>query len=185
MKHAILFVSVLMLTLAAAAQVPAGVTVKTRFYLVRHAEKADNTSNPPLKNPEGLVRAGDLMRFLTFKKVKRIYVTEFLRTQMTADSMHLQLHIDTVHYKAEENGNDLFAKISAHSDFANKTILIVGHSNTVPDYIKKLGVINYPQADIPGSQFDNIYKVYYKRSFLWFGRLKAYVTAMKYGVPTP
>jgi hypothetical protein len=93
--------------------------------------------------------------------------------------MHLQLGIDTIHYQADENGIDLFNKIAAHGDF-NKTILIVGHSNTIPDYIKKAGVVNYPQANIADTEFDNIFRVYYRRSFV-FSRLKANVGTSKYG----
>lgn len=183
MKKIALLLLLAPVTIVAFAQ-PRTIACKTRIYLVRHAEKADNTTNPPLKNPEGLNRAGDLMRYLKNKNIQRIYVTEFLRTQMTADSMRLQLGIDTVHYKAEENGNDLFAKIAAHNDFG-KTILVIGHSNTVPDYIKKFGVSNYPQADIPSSQFDNIYKVYYTKSWFLSKKCRAHVMAAKYGVPTP
>jgi phosphohistidine phosphatase SixA len=161
----------------AIAQIPNGVSAKTNLYFVRHAEK--ETGNDPLLTENGKKRAGDLMRTLKDKNVQRIYVTQYKRTQMTADSMRLQLGIDTVHYNADENGIDLFNKIAAHGDF-NKTILIIGHSNTVPDYIKKAGIINYPQANIADAEFDNIYKVYYRRPFL-SSAFKAHVKHGKYG----
>jgi phosphohistidine phosphatase SixA len=167
----------LSIQVAVAAQIPAGVSSKTAIYLVRHAEKLGGSD--PVLTDNGNKRAGDLMRYLKNKKIKRIYVTQYKRTQMTGDSMRLQLGIDTVHYKAEESGADLFNKIAAHGDF-NKAILIIGHSNTVPDYIKKAGVTNYPVTDIPDNEFDNIYKVYYRRPFLFFG-LKAHVKKAKYG----
>lgn len=167
----------LSIQLIAMAQIPAGVSSKTAIYLVRHGEKLGGAD--PALTDNGNKRTGDLMRYLKNKNVKRIYVTQYKRTQMTGDSMRLQLGIDTVHYKAEESGADLFNKIAAHGDF-NKTILIIGHSNTVPDYIKKAGVANHPVTDIPDNEFDNIYKVYYKRPFLFF-RLKAYVKKAKYG----
>jgi phosphohistidine phosphatase SixA len=162
----------------AAAQIPAGVSVKTNLYFVRHAEKEAGTD--PVLTPNGNKRAGDLMRTLKNKNIKRIYVTQFKRTQMTADSMRLQLGIDTVHYNADENGIDLFNKIAAHGDF-NKSILIVGHSNTLPDYIKKAGVTNYPQANILDTEFDNLYKVYYRKPFL-SSAFKAHVKKRKYGM---
>jgi phosphohistidine phosphatase SixA len=163
-----------------AQSIPAGVSSKTRIYLVRHAEKGTTPPNNPPLTGNGNNRAGDLMRRLQNKNVKRIYVTQFLRTQMTGDSLRIQLGIDTVKYQAEENGNDLFAKITLHNDF-NKTSLIIGHSNTVPDYILKLGVANYSTANIPDNEFDNLYLVYYKRTFPFFGRLKAHVKNIKYG----
>jgi broad specificity phosphatase PhoE len=159
------------------AQTPQGISAKTNIYFVRHAEK--ESGNDPALTENGKRRAGDLMRYLKDKKIIRIYVTQYKRTQNTADSMYLQLGIDTIHYQADENGIDLFNKIAAHGDF-NKTILIVGHSNTIPDYIKKAGVVNYPQANIADTEFDNIFRVYYRRSFV-FSRLKAHVGTSKYG----
>ena len=157
-----------------------GIASKTKIYLVRHAEKATTPADNPVLTENGNKRAGDLMRKLQNKNVKRIFVTQFRRTQMTGDSMRIQLGIDTVKYLAEENGNDLFTKIISHRD-AGKTILIIGHSNTIPDYILKLGVANYPTANIPDKEFDNIYLVYYKRVFPFFGRFKAHLKKAKYG----
>ncbi len=163
-----------------AQSIPEGIGSRTKIYLVRHAEKAAIPADNPVLTENGNKRAGDLMRRLQNKNVKRIYVTQFRRTQMTGDSMRIQLAIDTVNYLAEENGNDLFAKIIGHRD-AGKTIVIIGHSNTIPDYILKLGVANYPTANIPDKEFDNIYLVYYKKTFPVFGRFKAHVKKGKYG----
>jgi phosphohistidine phosphatase SixA len=179
MKKIIPFIILLFCQIIAAAQsLPPGISVKTKIYLVRHAEK--QTGTDPELTDTGKKRAGDLMRTLQNKNVHRIYVTQFKRTQMTADSMRLQLGIDTVHYLADENGIDLFNKIAAHNDF-NTTIVIIGHSNTVPDYIKKMGVANYPQANIIDTEFNNLFKVYYKRPFI-FRPFKVHVNRGKYGV---
>jgi phosphohistidine phosphatase SixA len=177
MKYAFLLLLLTMAT-CAIAQLPAGVSSKTVFYFVRHAEKLGG--NDPALTDNGNKRAGDLMRYLQHKNVKHIYATQYKRTQMTGDSLRLQLGIDTVIYKAEESGADLFTKIANRGDL-RKTILVIGHSNTVPDYIKKAGVENYSVTDIPDNEFDNIYKVYYKRAFL-FWPLKAHVKKSKYGM---
>ena len=177
MKIFILATAVFFIQNFGIAQAPLGVSSKTNLFFVRHAEK--ETGNDPALTVDGQKRAGDLMRTLKNKNVKRIYVTQFKRTQMTADSMRLQLGIDTVHYDATENGVDLFNKIAAHGDF-NKTILIIGHSNTVPDYIKKAGIANFPQANINDTEFGNLYKVFYKRPFL-FSSFKAHLKHSKYG----
>jgi hypothetical protein len=180
MKNVIMVLTCCLLQQFVFGQLPAGVSRKTTIYFVRHAEK--ESGNDPVLTANGKKRAGDLMRALKNKHVKRIYVTQFKRTQMTADSMRIQLGIDTVQYQANENGIDLFNKIAAHGDFG-RTILIIGHSNTIPDHIKKAGVVNYPLTDIPDAEFDNLYKVYYKRGFL-FRPLKAYVKLSKYGDPS-
>jgi phosphohistidine phosphatase SixA len=177
MKNITCFWVLLLLLQTAAAQLPKGVSGKTTIYFVRHAEK--ESGSDPVLTENGNKRAGDLMRKLKNKNIKRIYVTQFKRTQMTADSMRIQLGIDTVHYLADESGVDLFNKIAAHHDFSN-SILIIGHSNTIPDYIKKAGVVNYPQANIPDGEFDNLFKVYYRRPFI-FSPYRAHVKGVKYG----
>ena len=56
---------------------------------------------------------------------------------MTSDSIRIQLAIDTVHYLADTTGNDLLEKIKVHND-VGKTILVIGHSNTIPVKYKKV-----------------------------------------------
>jgi phosphohistidine phosphatase SixA len=177
MNKYVYFLSLLALHISINAQIPSGVTGKTNIYFVRHAEK--ESGNDPVLTANGKKRAGELMRSIKDKNIKRIYVTQFKRTQMTADSMRLQLGIDTVHYVADDSGQDLFNQIAAHHDFKN-SILVIGHSNTIPVCIKKMGVENFPAVNIPDAEFDNIYKVYYRRPFL-FLHLKAHVKKGKYG----
>lgn len=145
-------------------------TGKTTIYLVRHAEK--EKGNDPGLTTTGKQRAGDLMRLLKNSHLQRIYVTQFRRTQMTADSLRIQLGIDTVHYLADTTSNDLLEKIKEHHDFG-KTILIIGHSNTVPVIIKRSGVLKRP-ADIPDNEFDNLFIVKKVNG-------KAMLTIKKYG----
>ena len=146
-------------------------TGKTIIYLVRHAEKEEG--NDPELKLAGKQRAGDLMRLLKNRHLQRIYVTQFRRTQMTADSLRIQLGIDTVHYLADTTGSGLLEKIKQHHDFG-KNILIIGHSNTVPVIIKRSGILKQP-ADIPGNEFDNLFIVKKVRG-------KATLTIKKYGV---
>lgn len=171
MKYCILLVLLASIQFFAVAQIPAGVSSKTAIYLVRHAEKLGGSD--PVLTENGNTRAGDLMRYLKGKKIKRIYVTQFRRTQMTGDSLRLQFGIDTTHYKADATGEDLYNKIVANSEFG-KTLLIIGHSNTVPKIIKKLGAIDFDDKDIPDNEFDNLYMITYKKG-------KAVVRKMKYG----
>lgn len=153
------------------AQVPQGLTAKTKIYLVRHAEK--ESGNDPVLTANGNKRAGDLMRKLKNENVERIYVTQYKRTQMTGDSLRIQLGIDTVHYKADTTGEDIYNKIIAKAD-GGKTILIIGHSNTILRIIKKFGIYYFSPADIPDAEFDNLYLITYKRK-------KAVIKSMKYG----
>jgi phosphohistidine phosphatase SixA len=129
---------------------------KTTIYLVRHAEK--EKGDDPLLTAAGNQRAGDLMRALKREKLQHVYVTQYRRTQITSDSIRIQLKIDTVHYNADTTGNNLLEQIAAHYDFG-KSMLVIGHSNTIPAIIKKLGVTNPAIADIPDDEFDNLFVV--------------------------
>ncbi len=131
-----------------------------RIYLVRHAEKL--TGQDPLLTVDGNKRAGDLMRVLKDKHIRHIYVTEYKRTQNTGDSLRIQRGIDTVHYWSDTACANLFQKIQANAD-TKGSILIIGHSNTIPTIIRKLGIVNYPLDDIPSTAFDNLFIIRFKK----------------------
>ena len=143
----------------------------TKIFIVRHAEK--ESGQDPLLTNSGNIRAGDLMRHLQYESIKKIYVSQYRRTQNTADSLRLQLKIDTVHYIADTLCNYLVDAIIEHKDFG-KTILIIAHSNTMPQIIRKLGVLDYPYGDIANNKYDNLFIVTYKKG-------KAKLKLMKYG----
>ena len=140
-------------------------------YLVRHAEK--ERGNDPVLTTAGNKRAGDLARVLKDKGIRHIYVTAFKRTENTGDSMRLQLGIDTIHYIADTIGADLLEKIKLHGDL-NNPILIIGHSNTVPATIRRLGIADYPLVYIPDKEFDNLFLLNFKGG-------KAILTKTRYG----
>lgn len=143
----------------------------TKVFIVRHAEK--ESGKDPVLTPAGNTRAGDLVKALKDEGVQKIYVSQYRRTQMTADSMRIQLGIDTVHYAADTVCDNLINTIMEHRDFG-KTILIVAHSNTIPYIIRKLGVSDFPHTDLPDGEFDNLFLVTYKKE-------KAKLKVMKYG----
>lgn len=146
-------------------------TSVTKIFIVRHAEK--ETGKDPVLTSAGNARAGDLMRALQNEGVQKIYVSQYKRTQMTGDSLRIQLKIDTVHYAADTLCDNLVNSIMQHSDFG-KTILIIAHSNTIPQIIRKFGVTDYPYGDIPDNEFDNLFVIIYKKE-------KAKLKKMKYG----
>jgi broad specificity phosphatase PhoE len=147
---------------------------KSKIYIVRHAEKL--SGDDPLLTDDGNKRAGDLMRELKNKKINRIYVSEFKRTQNTADSLRLQLGIDTVQINADTSCANLFAAIKKNKD-RNKPILIITHSNIIQKVIYKLGITDFPQKNIPSNEFDNLYIVSIKNK-------KAVLKHLKYGKPS-
>lgn len=55
----------------------------------------------------------------------------------------MQLGINTLRYLSDTSCTDLFNKIQTHRDM-DKAILVIGHSNTIPLMIRKLGLADYP-----------------------------------------
>ena len=172
MKYVLFFLMSLAFSYSATAQEAIAVT---KIFIVRHAEK--ESGKDPSLTGEGKIRAGHLMRTLQSENIQKIYVSQYKRTQMTGDSLRIQLHIDTVHYAADTLCDNLINTIMEHRDFG-KTILIIAHSNTIPQIIRKLGVTNYPYGDIPDNEFGKLFMITYKKG-------KAKVTQEYYGRWTP
>jgi len=145
------------------------------FYLVRHAEK-DTGNNPALK-PAGYARAGDLYRALKDTRIDRIYVSQYRRTELTADSLRIYKKIGLVHYNAGDNADDLFRQITVQA-VKQDTVLIIGHSNTIPGIIRRLGVKNFNLVEIPDNEYDNLYVVTVEKN-------KASLKIIKYGKVSP
>ena len=145
------------------------------IYVVRHAEKASGSD--PVLTPQGYIRSGDLLRALNSKDYipERIYVSQFRRTQLTADSLRIRLKIDTVHYIADETGDGIIKALLANKH-KDKRILIVAHSNTIPAILRRLGIVNYT-GEISESEHDNLFTVTYNKG-------KAFLFKRKYGKPS-
>jgi 2,3-bisphosphoglycerate-dependent phosphoglycerate mutase len=104
----------------------------TTFILIRHAEKVkDNTSDPDL-SPEGKQRAEALATMLERSAIASIY--SFKRTQQTVlpVAQAKGLAIQTYQH-AEINWLQKIAR-----ENPGKIILMVGHSNTIPDIANTL-----------------------------------------------
>lgn len=146
---------------------------KRTFYIVRHAEK--DTGNNPVISAIGKERAGDLYRVLKNKKIGLVMVTQYRRTGMTADSLRIYNNIDSIQYAADATGDKLLEAVQQRTGNANN-ILIVGHSNTLPAIIRKLGVASYTIKELPETAFDNLFIVTIKKG-------KAKLKQLKYGKP--
>lgn len=100
----------------------------TTFVLVRHAEKADDGTKDPDLAPEGKQRAERLAQALSQQKFSAALSTDFKRTQQTAGPLVAKHALTLTKYKnLTDAGLDSLA-----AKFKGGTILIVGHSNTVP-----------------------------------------------------
>ncbi len=130
------------------------------FYIVRHAEK--DTGRNPILSLAGQKRAGDLYRRLEKEHILQVYSTSFRRTQMTGDSLHFYQNTEQLFYKVDTTGDGMMEALAAH--FKNNTaVLIIGHSNTVPALLTRLGVNNLNGYEIPESQYHNLFIVEIKK----------------------
>lgn len=151
MKHLLLF-------LFSSALLSACTTTSHKIFVVRHAEKdivfKGNDLLRPL-NSVGNLRAGALQKKLSNENIQKIYVTEYLRVQQTGDSLRIKQSVDTLHYQAK---NAYFFDRITHDKLSKKNILIIGHSNTVPDIIRYLGV-PFTLKIIPDNEYSHLYIV--------------------------
>jgi phosphohistidine phosphatase SixA len=128
-------------------------------FLVRHAEREDAAqgSAPAMKadpslSAAGRARAASLADMLEDAAITAIFVTEFKRTQETAAPLAKALGIVPVTVGSEDAAT-LVARLSKITG----NVLVVGHSNTVPDLIKALGVTS--AVTIGDNDYDNLFVV--------------------------
>jgi broad specificity phosphatase PhoE len=146
-----------MLLLQACASAPAApaeaTTALTTVIVVRHAEKVDNSEDPAL-SPVGQARAAALAVALRDAGVHAIYTTQYQRSRDTAAPLARLLGLSPVVVEtggpAAEHGQAVAARVLGQEP--GRTVLVVGHSNTVPAIVRGLGA-----ADV-GSIADDEYR---------------------------
>lgn len=137
---------------ATAQAAPAPTTV----IIVRHAEKAAAPAADPPLTPAGETRARDLLGALRDAGVSAIITTQFLRTRSTAAPTATALGItpEVVPATGPTHVQDVAAAVRRH---LGQTVLVVGHSNTVPAIVAALGAPQPPP--ICDEQYDDLYVV--------------------------
>jgi broad specificity phosphatase PhoE len=144
----------------------------TVVLLVRHGERAAQPGNDPPLSTDGLQRAERLAHAAGDAGVSAVFVSEFQRTHQTAAPLLTALSLTPIEIPAADVAG-LAAEIRRHR---GSTILVAGHSNTVPQIVAELGGGDIPA--IADDEFDNLYVLFIPR---WgFTRL----LRLKYGEPT-
>jgi broad specificity phosphatase PhoE len=122
--------------------VPSVASAQKLVLVVRHAERADGGSmaptaqTDPLLSPAGRARAEKLAGMLAEAGLSAIYTTEFKRTQDTARPLAERLKMALTSVPSRETAV-LVARIK--KEHATDIVLVVGHSNTVPEVITAFG----------------------------------------------
>jgi 2,3-bisphosphoglycerate-dependent phosphoglycerate mutase len=121
-------------------------------FLVRHAEKVEGAADP--KNPElssaGRVRAASLAAMFKDADVKAVFASEYTRTQQTAQEIARVAGVAVTVVPAKETAA-LITKLQE----INGNAVVVGHSNTLPEIIKALGVAT--DLQIAETEYDNLF----------------------------
>jgi broad specificity phosphatase PhoE len=147
----------------------ASASLVTTVVLIRHGERnaIPANTNPPL-NAAGKARAKELIHVAGQSGIKAIYCSHFIRSLETAKPLAAHLGLSSIVMdEALQIKNDIL------SNRAGQTVLVIGHSNTVPDIINRLGAGSVPVID--DGEFDNLFVV----KVLDQGH--ASVTRLKYG----
>ena len=152
-RQALLLLPVFLAVTAAAPA--ASVVPATVVILVRHAERAPGTGDVPISEA-GQARARALADVGKVAGVQVIITTQFQRTKQTAGALAeaLGLTMETVATQAETAKHiaDVAAAVKKH---VGKTVLVVGHSNTVPAIVTALG--GPKLADLCDTEYDNLF----------------------------
>ena len=102
----------------------------TTFVLVRHAEKADDGSKDPPLSAAGTARAQALAASLRDAPLRAAYATAYQRTQATAAPAARAHALEVTTYDANRPAGEFAAQL--RRDHREGSVLVVGHSNTVP-----------------------------------------------------
>ena len=146
MKHLVLIFSIpLLLFLADAGAAPV-------IFIVRHAEKASSGGNDPTLSPQGKKRAEALANILKDSQITAVFATEFKRTQKTAAPTAKAAHVSPTVISGNDIGV-LVEKLRA----LNGNALVVGHSDTIPDLVRALGIAT--PVSIPEDDYAEIFVV--------------------------
>lgn len=145
----------------------------TIVILVRHAEKTPTAADDPPLSEAGVGRALELAHTLEGAGLKGIFTSQYRRTRETAEPLAKLLKLPITQIDAT-NAGAFASQIKEKHD--GDTILVVGHSNTVPKIMEELGVPNAPA--MKDSDYDNMYVVHLN------GAGEAHLLTLQYGQAT-
>jgi len=125
--------------------------VADTVYVVRHAEKHAEGKDPAL-TACGQARADALASSLANVKLAAAYATPYQRTRHTAAAVAKQQQLDITQYDPRQP-EVLLSQLKAQT----LPVLVVGHSNTVPDLVAQLSGI--AMAPLTEQDYDLLYQV--------------------------
>jgi broad specificity phosphatase PhoE len=150
----------------------------TTVYLVRHGEKSTAVANDPdpVLTDAGHARAEALAAKLANVGITNIISTQWTRTRETARPLALRLGLTT---EIVPTGGSAFADSTAAAVLRHRgrTILVVGHSNTIASVIAALGGPRLP--DLCDNEHSNLFVMRITKSQV------PMIVREHYGIPDP
>lgn len=122
---------------------------QTTMLLVRHADRAGTSD---ALNAAGVVRAEELVHVGEKAGLAAIYRSNTIRARDTALPLATALGLTPIEYVANDTGPLVDTIFANHR---GRTVLVVGHSNTVPQIIAAAGGPSLPNID--DLEFDNLF----------------------------
>jgi 2,3-bisphosphoglycerate-dependent phosphoglycerate mutase len=121
----------------------------TTLLIVRHADRMDSQD---ALSALGLARAQELVHVAAKAGVVGIYRSDTSRARDTAAPLAAALGLTPIVYPA----NDIMSLVNQiFADHSGSTVVVVGHSNTVPQIIAAAGGPSL--ANIDELEFDNLF----------------------------
>jgi broad specificity phosphatase PhoE len=145
-----LYAAAATLLLAACATAATRAPADDAFYVMRHLQK--ESGQDPGLTEEGRRCAAALARDFGRSNVRAIYASTTRRALETAAPLSTAAGVAVTPYDPRETAA-LVARVRAESG----SVLVVGHSNTVPDIVEQLGGAR--PADLTEDRFGEIWRV--------------------------
>jgi broad specificity phosphatase PhoE len=145
----------------------------TTILIVRHADRAGKADS---LSEAGMTRARDLSRVALTANVAAIYHSDTRRTRDTVAPLAAALQIQPEEYPAKE-GQALIERILR--DHPGKTVIVVGHSNTVPVLVAAAG--GPMIQELNEDEFDGLFIVNVSPC----RDRPSTLTQLQYGAPSP
>ena len=156
--NAVAFALTLLAAAGASAETSAQISAAApaTIIVVRHAEKVDDSRDPDLSE-SGLQRAQALAEVLEHAGLGAAYASQYKRTRLTAmpaaRAAGIPVRIEPIEGDVAEWAHGFAATLAR--DHAGQTVLVVGHSNTVPPLVAAL--CRCEVAPLADSDYDRIY----------------------------
>jgi broad specificity phosphatase PhoE len=140
----------LLVLAAAACATTAPGPAQPSWYVMRHLQKAQGQD--PALSAEGASKAERLASWFAVDPPAAIYVSTTRRARETAAPVAARLGVSVKEYDPRDTPG-LVARVKAEAG----TVLVVGHSNTVPEIVAQLGGAR--PADLAETDYGDIFRV--------------------------